>query len=86
MERCRALEILHSHIRDKSKLHAFNGVVDYAETKDGVTVTTQDGQTHHGHILVGADGIHSRVRQLMAERIRDTDPESSTHLVEGKTG
>lgn len=86
MERCRALDILHSHIHDKSKLHAFNGVVDYAETKDGVTVTTQDGQTHHGHILVGADGIHSRVRQLMAEKIRESDPESSIHLVEGKAG
>lgn len=86
MERCRALEILHSHVRDKSRLHAVNGVVAYEETDDGVTVTTQDGKTHRGHILVGADGIHSRVRQLMAERMASTDPESSSHLIEGETG
>ncbi|KAL4940542.1 hypothetical protein BDV06DRAFT_196363 [Aspergillus oleicola] len=85
MERCRALQILHSHIRDKSKLHAFNGVVEYEETVDGVTIMTQDGSSHQGHILVGADGIHSRVRQLMAENIRPIDPTVNKDLVEGFT-
>lgn len=73
MERSKALEILHSHIPDKSKLHAFNGVVGYEETDDGVTITTQNGETYHGDILVGADGIHSTVRQLMAEKTGDKE-------------
>jgi 2-polyprenyl-6-methoxyphenol hydroxylase-like FAD-dependent oxidoreductase len=37
-------------------------IVRYEEATNGVLVTTQDGTTHHGHILVGADGIHSRLR------------------------
>lgn len=68
MERCKALEILHRHVRDKSKLHAHTAVVSYEETADGVIVTTGDGKTHHGHILVGADGVHSRVKEQMAEK------------------
>ncbi|KAL4812982.1 hypothetical protein BDW67DRAFT_188103 [Aspergillus spinulosporus] len=85
MERSEALKILHDHIQDKSRLHASNGVVGYKETTDGVLVATQDGTTHHGHILVGADGIHSRVRQLMAERIGKEDPELAMELIQGFT-
>ncbi|KAJ5680157.1 hypothetical protein N7455_008755 [Penicillium solitum] len=73
MERCKALEVLHSHVQDRSKLHARTAVVGYEETPQGVIVTTEDGEQHHGHILVGADGIHSNVRKLMADKISVTD-------------
>ncbi|KAL4758219.1 FAD-dependent oxidoreductase [Aspergillus foveolatus] len=85
MERSEALKILHDHIQDKLRLHASNGIVGYEETTDGVLVTTQDSTTHHGHILVGADGIHSRMRQLMAERIGKEDPRLAIELVQGFT-
>ncbi|KAL4953547.1 hypothetical protein BDW69DRAFT_200095 [Aspergillus filifer] len=85
MERSRALQILHGHIQDKSKIHALNGVVDYEETTEGVTVITQDGQSHRGDILVGADGIHSQVRKLIADKIRPIDPTASKELVKGFT-
>ncbi|KAL5335426.1 hypothetical protein BJX70DRAFT_410574 [Aspergillus crustosus] len=55
----KALGILYDHIQDKSKLQAFNGVLDYEERENSVVVTTQDG----------TDGIHSRIRKLMADRI-----------------
>lgn len=35
------------------------------ETADGVTATFEDGTTATGDILIGADGIHSRVRTLI---------------------
>ncbi|KAJ5359754.1 uncharacterized protein N7496_012167 [Penicillium cataractarum] len=73
MERSKALEVLYSHVRDKSKLHARTSVANYDETAEGVIVTTEDGTKHHGHILIGADGIHSKVRGLMAEKISVTD-------------
>jgi 2-polyprenyl-6-methoxyphenol hydroxylase-like FAD-dependent oxidoreductase len=55
MERCRALEVLHSHVRDKSKLHVRTAVHGYEETAEGITLITEDGNQHHGHILIGAD-------------------------------
>lgn len=37
------------------------------EDRDGVTVTFEDGATEHGSIVIGADGVHSKVRQLLSE-------------------
>lgn len=36
-----------------------------AERPDGVTVTFADGSTADGDLLVGADGLHSRTRELI---------------------
>lgn len=73
MERCKALEALHQHVIDKSKLHSCTAVVAYEETTEGVIVSTDDGVQHYGHMLIGADGIHSKVRELMAEKIGETN-------------
>ncbi len=40
-------------------------LVARAEDGDGVTVTFADGGTAHGDLLVGADGLRSRTRQLL---------------------
>ncbi|KAI9923864.1 hypothetical protein ASPWEDRAFT_38644 [Aspergillus wentii DTO 134E9] len=82
MERCEALRILQSHISDQSKLHAHNAVTAYEETTDGIIVTTADGITHRGDVLIGADGIHSRVRQLMAEHISLDNPARSQEITQ----
>ncbi|PYH78976.1 FAD/NAD(P)-binding domain-containing protein [Aspergillus uvarum CBS 121591] len=73
------LRILHNYIADPKKLHSQSPVVAYEETPFGITVTTADGQTFQGSILIGADGVHSRVRRLMADKIRLTN----TALAEG---
>ncbi|OQD69018.1 hypothetical protein PENPOL_c002G03084 [Penicillium polonicum] len=85
MERCKALEVLHSHVQDRSKLHARNAVVGYEETLQGVIVTTEDGEQHKGHILIGADGIHSNVRKLMADKISATDQALAKEINEAFT-
>ncbi|VUC23749.1 unnamed protein product [Clonostachys rosea] len=40
----------------------------------GVEVKTADGQIHTGTMLVGADGVHSRVREEMHHLAEDTEP------------
>ncbi|GME30195.1 putative FAD binding domain protein [Neofusicoccum parvum] len=83
MERCEELRILYSHVKDKSKIHAHTAVESYDETDEGVTVTTSNGESFSGSILIGADGIHSRVRTLMADQISKTQPDLATELKEG---
>jgi hypothetical protein len=70
-------------VKDKSKLHDQTAVVGYEETAEGVIVTTEDGTQHRGHILIGADGIHSRVRKLMADKIGVTNPALAKDINEG---
>lgn len=43
-------------------------------TKLGVRVDTTDNGSFEGHIVVGADGIHSTVRQEMWRIGRDIAP------------
>ena len=38
-------------------------VVGHAQTADGATLHLEDGRKVEGDVLVGADGIHSRIRQ-----------------------
>lgn len=86
MERCKALEVLHNHVQDRSKLHNRTAVVGYKETPQGVIVTTEDGKQYQGHILIGADGIHSNVRKLMADKISATDQSLAKEINEGSSG
>ncbi|MFC5829651.1 FAD-dependent oxidoreductase [Nonomuraea insulae] len=40
-------------------------VAELHDGGDGVRVRTETGEEHHGDFLVGADGVHSRVRALV---------------------
>jgi 3-hydroxybenzoate 6-monooxygenase len=46
-------------------------VTRFEDGGDGVTVTTEDGRTFRGAVLIGADGIRSRMR---AQLFADGDP------------
>ena len=42
-----------------------SGVREFEESATGVRVETVDGQTLEADLLIGADGVHSRVRELI---------------------
>jgi len=52
-------------------------VDSYTETSQVVTLTTTEGLDVEGDVLIGADGLWSRVRQLM---LSDGEPRVSGHL------
>ncbi|XPS80795.1 hypothetical protein M3J07_012766 [Ascochyta lentis] len=72
VDRQMIIQILYDKLRDKSKVFTGKGVVKVEQTTGGVEVLTQDGEFILGDILVGADGIHSRVRREMW-RLADQD-------------
>lgn len=83
MERCKALEALHSHVMDKSKLHSNSAIISYEESDEEVTVTLNSGTKHRGNLLIGADGVHSKVRDLMADKIDQIDESLANNIREG---
>ncbi|KAF3074543.1 FAD-dependent monooxygenase paxM [Trichoderma lentiforme] len=83
MERRFMLSCIYNQIADKSRIRAHTGVASFTETEDGVEVVTDKGETIKGDILLGADGIHSTIRNLMADKIASTDPTASKEMQSG---
>ncbi|KAL2793257.1 hypothetical protein BJX66DRAFT_339010 [Aspergillus keveii] len=65
VERQTLLECLYENSPDKTKIHVSKAVVEIQQTDAGISVTTQDGTIYTGSLVVGADGVHSRVRSEM---------------------
>lgn len=80
MERRFMLSCIYNQIADKSPVRAQTGVATFTETEDGVEVITDEGETIKGDILLGADGIHSTIRNLMADQIASTDLATSKEM------
>ena len=64
LERHQYIRILYENLRDKSKILTGKRVTDIVEDTDSVRVLYEDG-TCEGDIVVGCDGVHSTVRQIM---------------------
>ena len=52
----------------RSKILGDKKLADITTTADGVVATCADGSSHSGTIVVGADGAHSLVRNIMRTR------------------
>lgn len=56
--------LLHAKVEGRVEIRFGTSIDACFERDDGVTVSCSDGGPLHGDLLVGADGIHSRVREL----------------------
>ncbi|KAF8146894.1 hypothetical protein K438DRAFT_1868558 [Mycena galopus ATCC 62051] len=65
IDRQMAIEVFYNNLKDKSKVLVDKRVLSVTPLANGVQVTTQDGSTYSGDILVGADGVHSTIRKEM---------------------
>lgn len=75
MERQFYLQALLENIPKASrcKIQEFKGVEAFHEDAEGVTVLTDKDEEIRGSILVGADGVHSHVRDLLAKSLEESD-------------
>lgn len=78
IDRYSFLKSLSDGVKDHSKIRALEGIVSFKETADGVTVQTDKGNTYEGSILIGADGVHSEVRNQMAALVEETEGDAKT--------
>ncbi|ORY56593.1 uncharacterized protein BCR38DRAFT_490485 [Pseudomassariella vexata] len=85
MSRQTWLQVVHSHIKDQRKIHSRTGVASYTQNDEGIVVTADNGETFEGSILVGADGIHSITRSLVADEVEkvDGDAKAAKQMKEG---
>ncbi|RLL95502.1 hypothetical protein CFD26_100774 [Aspergillus turcosus] len=66
LERRRMLRVLYDTLPDSSRVLVDKAVISVErEDSDLMRVTTRDGSVYHGNLVVGADGVHSRVRAEM---------------------
>ena len=56
---------LYEQLGDKSKIQLKKKVVGFRNEKDSVKVLCADGTEFEGSVIIGADGIHSKVREEM---------------------
>ncbi len=79
-ERRRFLEIIYNQLPDKSYIKTGKRVCDVIDREDGVTVYLTDGSVEEGDILIGCDGVHSTVRELMWRDANEAIPDYITAM------
>lgn len=65
LDRQQLIEGLFEELANKTNIHTSCDIVNVEHTDQGVIAKARDGRVFTGSIVVGADGVHSRVRQEM---------------------
>ncbi|KAG0285514.1 hypothetical protein BGZ96_010253 [Linnemannia gamsii] len=65
-------DLLARHV-PKEHMHMGKKVIASEQSKDGVRLSFADGTTAEGHILVGADGAYSTIRQHLYNQLKKED-------------
>ncbi|KAF1841758.1 FAD/NAD(P)-binding domain-containing protein [Cucurbitaria berberidis CBS 394.84] len=67
---------LYENLQDKSRIHTSRRVDRIEHTESSVRVFLSDGSVEEGDMVIGADGVHSAVRQQMWGYASQDEPET----------
>ncbi|KAH7405963.1 hypothetical protein DE146DRAFT_630660 [Phaeosphaeria sp. MPI-PUGE-AT-0046c] len=79
-DRMRCVTHLYDGLPDQSFIRTNSRVDRVEHTKTGVKVYLTDGSVEEGDMVIGADGVHSNVRQLMWEHAAKNEPQALPEL------
>lgn len=78
MDRHACVRKLYESLPDQSRVVMNKKTVDITQSDDAVTVILDDGTTEKGDMVIGADGVHSVVRELMWKHANEQNPGTIT--------
>lgn len=84
LERQTLLQLMYDQIKDTTRIRTDCRVMSITETLSGVKVFTQQGQRFEGQVVVGADGIHSKIRNWIASDLQRRDVETNLNNCESR--
>ncbi|KAI0403613.1 hypothetical protein F4802DRAFT_608014 [Xylaria palmicola] len=84
LDRQRFLQTLYNYLPDKTRVHEHARVEQVFEENSRVRVVLADGREFTGDIVVGADGVHSKMREIMWDKANAEAP--GTISVDEKRG
>ena len=70
------LRILYENLRDKSKIKLQKRISKVVHNANEVIVLCDDGTAINGDVLVGCDGVHSRVRHELWRLSHAEEPDA----------
>ncbi|KAM0258700.1 hypothetical protein ACHAQJ_003708 [Trichoderma viride] len=74
--RAELVQSLYDQLPEELKPNVLTGkkVTDIESNEDGVKVFCGDGSVHEGDLVLGADGVHSKTRQIMRKLALQANP------------
>ncbi|RFU79577.1 fad binding domain-containing [Trichoderma arundinaceum] len=76
--RAELVQSLYDQLPDSLKSNVLTGkkVVDIQSNESEVKVFCDDGSVHKGNLVLGADGVHSKTRQIMRKLALESNPDA----------
>jgi 2-polyprenyl-6-methoxyphenol hydroxylase-like FAD-dependent oxidoreductase len=73
LDRQQLVQTLYDHLENKSNVLINKNVIATEHSSDAVRIICDDGTSYDGHIVVGADGVSSKIREEMWRVASQTD-------------
>lgn len=77
VSRAQFIGLVYENLPEKeTRVKTGAGIVDIETDEKGVTVHLKDGSTEEGSIVIGADGVHSKTRRILQQKLAQTPPDT----------